>query len=97
MARLSVLETIRALQTLSEVLRYYEDQQNGLGARFLRSYDEQIERLKDMPKIGRIGRVFGTRELVMQNFPFLVVYRIRKEYLEIINLIHQSKNYPIIH
>lgn len=97
MARLSVLETIRALQTLSEVLRYYEDQQNGLGARFLRSYDEQIERLRDMPKIGRIGRVFGTRELVMQNFPFLVVYRIRKEYLEIINLIHQSKNYPIIH
>lgn len=97
MARLSALETIRALQTLSEVLRYYEDQQNGLGARFLRSYDEQIERLKDMPKIGRIGRVFGTRELVMQNFPFLVVYRIRKEYLEIINLIHQSKNYPIIH
>lgn len=97
MARLSVLETIRALQTLSEVLRYYEDQQNGLGARFLRSYDEQIERLRDMPKIGRIGRVFGTRELVMQNFPFLVVYRIRKEYLEIINLIHQSKNYPIVH
>jgi toxin ParE1/3/4 len=97
MARLSVLETIRALQTLSEVLRYYEDQQNGLGTRFLRSYDEQIERLRDMPKIGRIGRVFGTRELVMQNFPFLVVYRIRKEYLEIINLIHQSKNYPIIH
>lgn len=97
MARLSVLETIRALQTLSEVLRYYEGQQNGLGAHFLRFYDEQIERLKDMPKVGRIGRVFGTRELVMQNFPFLIVYRVRKEYLEIINLIHQSKNYPIIH
>ena len=91
MARLTALETIRALQTLSEVLEYYEGQQKGLGARFLRYYDGQIERLKDMSKVGRIGRVFGTRELVMQDFPFLVVYRVRKEYLEILNIIHQSK------
>ena len=97
MARLTALETIRALQTLSEVLEYYEEQQKGLGARFLRYYDSQIERLKDMPNVGRIGRVFGTRELVMQDFPFLVVYRVRKEYLEILNLIHQSKKYPLAH
>jgi plasmid stabilization system protein ParE len=97
MARLTALETIRALQTLSEVLEYYDVQQKGLGARFLRYYDEQIERLKDMPKVGRIGRVFGTRELVMQDFPFLIVYRVRKEYLEILNIIHQSKKYPLTH
>ncbi len=47
-----------------------------------------------MPKIGRTGKVFGTRELVMQDFPILVVYRIRKDYLEIVRLIHQSMKYP---
>lgn len=81
MARLTVLETIRSLQTLSEVLEYYEAQQKGLGGRFMRYYDAQIERLRDMPNVGRVGRVFGTRELVMQDFPFLLVYRVRKEYL----------------
>lgn len=94
MARLTILETRRTLQALSEVLDYYESQQNGLGARFLRSYDTQIEVVRDMPKIGRTGKVFGTRELVMQDFPFLVVYRIRKDYLEIVRLIHQSMKYP---
>ena len=94
MARLTILETRKTLQALSEVLEYYESQQSGLGARFLRSYDTQIEVVRDMPKIGRSGKVFGTRELVMQDFPFLVVYRIRKDYLEIIRLIHQSMKYP---
>lgn len=97
MARLTVLETIRSLQTLSEVLEYYEAQQKGLGGRFMRYYDAQIERLRDMPNVGRVGRVFGTRELVMQDFPFLLVYRVRKEYLEIINLMHQAKKYPLGH
>ena len=45
MARLTILETRRTLQALSEVLDYYESQQSGLGARFLRSYDTQIEDL----------------------------------------------------
>lgn len=94
MARLTALETLTTLQTLSEVLDYYESQQKGLGARFLRSYDAQIERVRDMHQVGRVGRVFGTRELVMQDFPFLIVYRVRKEYLEIINVIHQSQKYP---
>ena len=94
MARLTILETRRTLQALSEVLDYYESQQSGLGARFLCSYDTQIEVVRDMPKIERTGKVFGTRELVMQDFPFLVVYRIRKDYLEIVRLIHQSMKYP---
>lgn len=94
MARLTILETLRTLQALSEVLEYYESQQNGLGTRFLCAYDHQIDRLRDMPNIGRTGRVFGTRELIMQEFPFLIVYRVRKDYLEIIRLIHQSMKYP---
>jgi plasmid stabilization system protein ParE len=96
MVRLTILETTKVLLTLSDVLEYYEKQQKGLGARFLSYYDAQLQRIQDMPKIGRAGKVFGTRELVMQNFPFCVVYRIRKDYLEIIRLLHQSMKYPLI-
>ena len=39
MARLTILETRGTLQALSEVLECYENQQPGLGKRFLRSYD----------------------------------------------------------
>jgi plasmid stabilization system protein ParE len=94
MARLAILEARGALKTLSDTLTYYEAQQNGLAVRFLRSYDDQIDRLRDMPQIGRAGRVFGTRELIMQDFPFLIVYRVRKEHIQILRLIHQSMKYP---
>jgi plasmid stabilization system protein ParE len=94
MARLTILEARGALKALSDILTYYEAQQNGLAVRFLRSYDDQINRLRDMPQIGRAGRVFGTRELIMQDFPFLIVYRVRKEYVQILRLIHQSMKYP---
>lgn len=94
MARLAILEARGALKTLSDTLTYYETQQNGLAGRFLRSYDDQIDRLRDMPQIGRSGRVFGTRELIMHDFPFLIVYRVRKEYIQILRLIHQSMKYP---
>ena len=94
MARLAILEARGALKTLSDTLTYYDTQQSGLSARFLRSYDDQIDRLRDMPQIGRAGRVFGTRELIMQDFPFLIVYRVRQEYVQILRLIHQSMKYP---
>lgn len=94
MASLRTLEARGALKALSEVLDYYESQQNGVAVRFLRSYDAYLDRLRDMPQIGRYGRVFGTREIVMQDFPFVIVYRVRKEYIQIIRLIHQSMKYP---
>lgn len=71
MARLNILETIRTLQAISEVIEYYEKQQKGLGVRFLRAYDCQLELLRDMPHIGRTGRVFGTRELIIKISHFL--------------------------
>lgn len=94
MARLAISEARGALKTLSDTLTYYDTQQSGLGARFLRSYDAYLDKLRDMPQIGRAGRVFGTRELIMQDFPFLIVYRVRQEYVQILRLIHQSMKYP---
>jgi len=33
--------------------------------------------LAKYPEIGRPGRVFGTRELVIEKYPYLIPYRIR--------------------
>ena len=43
--------------------------------------DDEIERqvnlLQDHPKMGRPGRVKGTRELVISSTPFVLVYRLK--------------------
>ena len=61
--------------------------------------DEEIERQVNMllehPKMGRPGRVAGTRELVVSSTPFVVIYRLRAQYFEVIRVLHSSRQWPL--
>lgn len=91
MASLIIQETKMALSHIDEIATYYENQQSGLGCQFVAYYDQQIEPLKTMPNIGRPGKLFGTRELVLHRFPYFVVYRVRKECIQILRIFHQQR------
>jgi toxin ParE1/3/4 len=95
MEKLTIQESKLALYNLDEIAMYYEVKQQGLGYRFASYYYQQIENLSEMPNIGRMGKVFGTRELVLQEFPYLVVYRVRKKYVQILRIFHQQRKYPV--
>ena len=60
--------------------------------------DEEIERQTDLlaqfPKMGREGRVNGTRELVINRSPYIVVYRVKEDRIEIIRLLHVAQRWP---
>jgi hypothetical protein len=43
-----------------------------------------------MPNRGRIGRIAGTRELV--SAPFIIVYRIEAEIVEILRIYHSAQD-----
>lgn len=47
-------------------------------------------RLLDFPESGRIGQVPGTRELVVTNLPYIVVYRVNGDTVEILRVMHMS-------
>ena len=57
---------------------------------------EHIPKLKAYPDMGRTGRVRGTRELVINHTPFILVYRVkaREGRLEILRLLHGAQKYP---
>lgn len=46
------------------------------------------------PKMGRSGRVRGTRELVILGTPYIVPYRIQGDRLEILAVVHGSRRWP---
>lgn len=50
--------------------------------------------LPAMPNRGRIGRLFGTRELVVPELPYVVVYRVGRESLEVLRVLHTSIRWP---
>ena len=46
------------------------------------------------PLRGRPGRVNGTRELVISPLPYIVVYRIRENFIEIAKVLHGAQRWP---
>lgn len=57
----------------------------------IRSAASQLE---VYPKIGRIGRVRGTYELVIHDIPYIVPYRIKNNEVQILSVYHTSRKWP---
>ena len=53
-----------------------------------------VSQLKEHPRIGRMGRVRGTFELVMHDLPYNVPYRIKKQEIHILSVYHTSRKWP---
>ena len=53
-----------------------------------------VESLADHPATGRVGRVEGTRELIISGLPYIVPYRIRGNTVEILRVLHTSRLWP---
>jgi toxin ParE1/3/4 len=54
----------------------------------------QVGQLAQQPEMGRAGRKQGTRELVISRPPFIVVYRIKGQRIELLRLLHGSQQWP---
>jgi toxin ParE1/3/4 len=52
------------------------------------------KRLADYPEKGRAGRIGGTRELVVPQTRYIVVYRARGTMIEILSVIHSARDWP---
>jgi toxin ParE1/3/4 len=82
---------IRHLVALREHIEKDSEQNAALVAgRILKA----VELLEGHPEIGRPGRVFGTRELVVPDTPYILPYRIRRERLELIAVFHGRQKWP---
>ena len=55
---------------------------------------EQAKHLMEYPKLGRVGRLKGTRELVINRTSYIVIYRIRGERVELLRVLHGAQQWP---
>ena len=53
-----------------------------------------VRQLEDHPRIGRVGRVHGTHELIIHDLPYIVPYRIKKKEVQILIVYHTSRKWP---
>ncbi len=50
--------------------------------------------LDRFPRRARLGRKAGTRELVLPELPYLVVFRIREGVAEVLRILHGAQKWP---
>lgn len=55
---------------------------------------EAAKKLADHPVMGRAGRVPRTRELVVADTPYVVVYRVCDNTLNVLRILHTSMQWP---
>jgi toxin ParE1/3/4 len=89
-----VLWSATARSDLWDIRRYIA-RSNPAGAddtvrRILRA----VENLKSFPELGRVGRLAGSRELVIPRSPFIVVYAVDGQTIEILAAIHAARRWP---
>ncbi len=73
----------------------YLNEHNPQAARsFVKEVYDLIELLKENPSMGRAGRVFGTRELILQRFPYLIPYRVKNNCIEILRIFPTNMSQP---
>ena len=83
-----------ALANLNAEAEYIAHDNPSAAAHTVELIVRAVEQLKEFPSIGRPGRVPGTRELVVAGTPYIVPYRIRAGYVEVIRVFHGSRRWP---
>ena len=84
----------KALLNLQEEAEYIALDSPESARRVVGRILEQIDQLTDYPESGRAGRIAGTRELVVTGTPYIVPYRIRDNFIEILRVFHSSRKWP---
>jgi len=91
---LKVRWTRRAHQQLEETLTFIADE-NPIAAEQMAQRIYAAERLlSDNPKIGRPGRISGTREWAVRGAPYLMGYTSNGDELIILALLHSKQQWP---
>jgi toxin ParE1/3/4 len=89
---MKVLYKRRALQHLQSIHNYISNDNPRAASNVVKAIAHSIERLEAFPFSGRVGRVPGTRLLVVPNLPYIVVHRVTSGTVEIIAILHTRQH-----
>ena len=84
--------TPAAAADLQHISDYLKDNHPTYRQPTMRKLYELVRDLKQWPQRGRIGREPGTRELMFSPLPYIAVYRVRDQSIEILRIYHTAQD-----
>lgn len=87
--------TDSAIRDFTHICDYIQEHGSSASARRVAlSIHRQLDLLEKFPEQGRTGRNPDTRELVFSGLPYLAVYRIHHDVVEIVRVLHCAQLWP---
>ena len=83
-----------ALHNLDEEISYISREDEELAFKIYQYIRDRVNYLRTSPNMGRPGRVFGTREIVLDHYPYIIPYRVKDDAVEILRVFHTSRKQP---
>jgi addiction module RelE/StbE family toxin len=83
-----------AYDDLKSIFDRINEQNPGAALEIRQIIKERCASLSSMPNRGRVSRVHGRRELVFPSLPYIAVYRVTADAVEISRIYHAAQNWP---
>jgi len=84
--------TPAAAADLTLISEYLKDRHPHYRQPTMRRLYDSIRSLTDSPSRGRPGRESGTRELLFPPLPYVAVYRLKENSIEVLRIYHAAQN-----
>jgi toxin ParE1/3/4 len=81
-----------AKNDVDEIRKYVKERSPKAAARIGKRIKELVAHLKTNPEMGPVGRWPGTRELVITDTPYIVLYVVEDEGVLLLGVIHGAQD-----
>lgn len=83
-----------ALEDLLHLHEHIAEDNPDAAANMVARIQEAAQNLKKHPRMGKEGRRPGTQELVLAKTPYIMVYALAENEIQIVSVIHASRRWP---
>ena len=80
-----------ASEEFSAAVGWYEKQRSGLGAEFFDAVVHSVSLVKAQPEMGTLSKDRRTRRVLVQRFPYEVVYQVLEDEIVIVAIAHSKR------
>jgi toxin ParE1/3/4 len=84
----------QALADLSEIHSYIARDNPDAARHVVGEIRQQVEILVTQPESARPGRLPGSREFVIQKYPYIVAYCVKGDEVQLLLVVHTSRRWP---
>jgi toxin ParE1/3/4 len=89
--------TTPAAQDLEEITLYIQRDSESAAQAVAKTLYDAANSLDLLSSRGRIGRIQGSREIVVPGLPYIIAYRATAAAVQILHIYHGARNWPRRH